>query len=221
MITKAYISEVFSPNKVRVRVPLFNKIDGVNGSTPKNELSMACVCSLPNCKVAPQSGDVVLVGFEEDNTSKPVVLGFLSKESDISSTVDIKCEKLEALGDVILDKRTTIGKVTPENIECLEGLEDNVDEKFESLDTDIDKINEAASELKTKFEKSVEDTKKQFEDTNSKVDTNALDIGNLKGDLGALTTIVKEKMIKVGTHAPTLKDFDIDTQIYLWVQLEE
>ena len=152
MLTKAYISEVISSHTIRVRVPLYNKIEGVNGATPKNELAIACVCSLPNFVTAPQVGDIVIVGFEEDDISKPVILGYLSRNAAQSSITDIRCNKLVALDDVILDAHTTIGDIKPENIECLKNLRDNIKQTFDTTKTTIDNINSNIDNLDKSME---------------------------------------------------------------------
>lgn len=47
MVTKAIIQEVIGPHSVRVRIPLYNKIEYVNGSTPTSELPRASICLTP------------------------------------------------------------------------------------------------------------------------------------------------------------------------------
>ena len=74
MITQAYVQDVINRHSVRVRIPLYNKAEGVNGSTPNSELGVAPICTLPNIINDPHPGDVVFIAFEEDDLSKPVVL---------------------------------------------------------------------------------------------------------------------------------------------------
>ena len=168
MITKAYIQEVLSPHSVKVRIPILNKIEDVNGATPNSELPTAAICTLPNMITDAHAGDIVIVGFEENSTSKPIVLGHLSTHRESNSLTDIKTNNLEVKGDTILGGHTQIGDVTPENIECLKYQKDNINIKFQTIDTSIAKIN---SDIK-----SVYDTAAQ----------NSSYINDIKGDLSAI-----------------------------------
>ena len=147
MLTKAYIQEVLSPHSVKVRIPLYHKIEGVGGSTRNDELPVGCVCTLPNFVTDINPGDIVILGFEEDNISKPVVLGHLSTNNPPRSLTDITCNKLVAKGDVVLDEHTTIGGVEPENIKCLERLSANIGDTFEIIDKEIKLLHTTAKEL--------------------------------------------------------------------------
>ena len=165
MLTKAYISEIINTHSIRVRMPLYNKIEGVNGATPKTELAIACVCSLPNFVTDPQVGDIVIVGFEENDTSKPVILGYLSKSTELPSITDIKCNKLTALDDVTLPAHTNIGNVTHENLKCLLNLKDNIKLSLQQTNASILSMNEELS----KVSESVSGYDKSLETTNSTV----------------------------------------------------
>lgn len=147
MLTKAYIQEVINPHSIRVRIPLYNKIADVEGSTPNKELGVACVCTLPNFITSANVGDIVIVGFEENTISKPVILGYLSTNSEKESLTDIICDQLTAKGDVVLDEHTTIGDVKPESIKCLKDLKDNIKDTFTATSKDIADINIAISKL--------------------------------------------------------------------------
>lgn len=140
MITKAYIQDVINRHAVRVRIPLYNKLDGVNGSTPNAELGIAPICTLPNVINDPHPGDIVFVSFEEDNLSKPVVIGYLSKENMGETLTNIKCEDLESQGDVKLSKYTTIGEIDYDEIYQLKGLDENIVDKFEDIDSNLKDI---------------------------------------------------------------------------------
>lgn len=146
MVTKAYISEVISPYSVKIRIPLYNKINGVNGATPESELPLACVCTLPNYAISPVVGDIVIVGFEEDNISKPVIIGFLSRDKEYESSVNISCEDFKATGDISLSSQTSIGDVNSDNIKCLLNLKDNIKDTFEELKLDVSAISKRLGE---------------------------------------------------------------------------
>jgi hypothetical protein len=144
MLTKAYIQEVINPHSIKVRMPLYNKLEGVDGATPNNKLHTACVCTLPNFITNPRKGDIVIVGFEDNDISHPVVLGYLSVNSTVASTMDILCDNLTAKGDIVLGEYTTIGEVTPENIKCLKGVNENIKDTLNILMLRMKKLEELA-----------------------------------------------------------------------------
>jgi L,D-peptidoglycan transpeptidase YkuD (ErfK/YbiS/YcfS/YnhG family) len=154
MVTKAFVQEVIDPYHLRVRIPLYNKIESVNGSTPNSELSVAAVCTLPNFVTDVKSGSIVILSFEEDDISKPIVLGHLATANASSSIVDIKCNDLHVVGETTLTELTTIGEVTGDSIQQLKGLDTNVkqkflevDKEFEDIEDEFEKVNECIEEL--------------------------------------------------------------------------
>ena len=94
MLTKAYVEAVYSPHKALVRMPLFNKIRDVNGATPKSELPTATICIVPGSEYDIEVGDIVFLGFEEDDLSKPVILGVLSRYDEKKSKINLNLLEL-------------------------------------------------------------------------------------------------------------------------------
>lgn len=141
MITKAFIQDVINPHTVRVRIPMYNKLDGTQGSTPKSELPLAPICTVANIINDPHPGDVVFVSFEDDDLSKPIVLGYLSLANMGLSYTDIVCDDLEAKGEIRLSEDMVVGEIKYENIFQLKNLNENVVEKFQEIDRLIDEIN--------------------------------------------------------------------------------
>ena len=105
MITKGIIEEVIDFNKVRVRCPVFDKIHVADLSN--NNLNIASVCNLPGSSILPRKGDIVFVGFENDNFSLPVVLGYLNLDSEINSSNSLKIDSLSVHNDTHLPRNTT------------------------------------------------------------------------------------------------------------------
>lgn len=71
----------------------------------------AIICSLPGCKPSYGAGDVVFVSFEEDETSKPVVLGVLYRKEQLSQ-MDIEATSLQVNVNTILTEDVNIGDVS-------------------------------------------------------------------------------------------------------------
>ena len=107
MITKGIVENVYSSNSIEISIPALSGID--EGSNKY----VASVCTLPNCSMNFKSGDIVFVDFEENNRSKPVILGSLSTGDEPS--VDITVESLTISGDALITN-ASIGNVSKENL---------------------------------------------------------------------------------------------------------
>ena len=151
MITKAYIQEVLSPHRVRVRIPLYHMIENVNGSVPSTLLPIATMAIQPNAKVLPEVGDVVIVAFEEDDLSSPIVIGYLYSPNECLSKLDIDCSSIIVGGDATLSSSTVIGDISYDNIECLKNQRDNIADALFKISSDIDNLNRRLNELEYKL----------------------------------------------------------------------
>ena len=133
MLTKGIVEKVITPYKVKVRLPIFDAIEGTRNATETNELSEAIICSLPNSNNLVQIGDIVIVGFEDNDTSKPIILGHLLKENTSKSFADLKIGALTTSGNTNLSRDTYIGNVKPSEIEALSGIESNIQGQINNL----------------------------------------------------------------------------------------
>lgn len=78
MVTRAFIEEVDYANaKLRVRIPTLNGIEDSTTSTPTDQLEWASIIQIPGVDITYEVGDVVVVSFEDNDLSSPIVLGFL------------------------------------------------------------------------------------------------------------------------------------------------
>ena len=90
MLTRAYVEEIDYQNaKIRVRIPTLNGIKESSNSTPSDQLEWASMLQVPGLDIEYKVGDVVVVSFEDNDLSLPIVLGFLklsknSKKSPVS-----------------------------------------------------------------------------------------------------------------------------------------
>lgn len=220
MLTKAYIQEVLSPHNIRVRIPLYNKIENVEGSTPNNELHTACVCTLPNFITDPKAGDVVIVGFEENDVSHPVILGYLSTSSTKESMVDIVCDNLIVQGDTTLDEYTTIGKVKPENIKCLKDLQLNIKDTFNKHSQNITDIYSKIETVQGYVDANtgtILELQKNLNNTSADLRSKITDVKNSVEAVGTKLTQYMDTHIKISPNKPTLNSV-AEGQIYLWIQ---
>lgn len=190
MLTKGYIQAVLSPHSVRVRLPIFNKVENVQGATPVEELSTAPICTLPHFIQNPQIGDIVFVDFEEDQYSHPVVLGYLSIENNKPNFVSATLEDLTALGKTRLGTDTNIGEIDYKNIATLKGMEKLITEEFNSVRQDIKRNSGDISLNKTN------------------ISTNTQGIENLGLSISALNKLIKDTYSddEINKHSPIIGD---------------
>ena len=117
MITKGIIEGVNLENySVKVRLPVFDKIPGDPNATSYDALPPATICVPKGQYPQFNIGDVVFVGFENNNRSNPVILGMLFKDDMGKELIKSVSQVLEATDEAYLPKNT---KVDGTNIQSL------------------------------------------------------------------------------------------------------
>lgn len=197
MLAKAFIQEVISPYSLRVRIPSVNKIEGVNGATPNNELYVAAVCSNPNFVINAHVGDVVILGFEDDDISKPIVLGYLSTNKSMETLTNMHCDEFKADGDISLSGQTSIGDVSPSSIHCLKNQKENISDEFHSVRRDAEEL------------------KKSIEAVDIRSSTNKTSISDLSQLLGTLSSQVTTLLSDIGTLTERCNTLDDKFENYI------
>lgn len=106
MIQRGIIEQILDKYLVQVRIPVYDKAKSSSAGTKTSDLAKSIICVSPGTEVNYVLGDVVLVGFENDEISKPVVLGLLYRSNktgssmsvdNISDTVNLLQEKINIL----------------------------------------------------------------------------------------------------------------------------
>lgn len=87
MIQKAIIESIIDDYSVKIRIPKYDKM--YNDGLTYDELSTGIICSIPGTNVKYSVNDVVLVGFENNELGKPVVLGLLYTNKESESTINV------------------------------------------------------------------------------------------------------------------------------------
>ena len=80
MIQKGIIEAIISAYEYKVRIPRYDKLITTPGAVSTEDLSSAIVCSIPSTKVSFAIGDIVLIGFENEELNKPIILGLLYRQ---------------------------------------------------------------------------------------------------------------------------------------------
>lgn len=137
MITKAIVEEIISPYQVRIRIPLLDGVLASPMSTKQDSLNTATICTLPNCYMNIQVGDIVFVGFEDNTYYKAVVLGHLSREAMTDTYADVTFRNLQILDSATLPTETSIGDITFSEFSKLAGISENIQKQINMLKDDI------------------------------------------------------------------------------------
>lgn len=133
MLTKGIVEKLIDSYKIKVRIPVYNKPNYINGATSTDNLYEACICTLPNCYINVQAGDVVILGFEDDDVSQPIILGCLYAKDITDSKIDLISNSLQALNSASLPQNTSIGKVTAKDLGYLTGLKSNIQGQIDTI----------------------------------------------------------------------------------------
>lgn len=132
MVTKGIVVELIE-DKAIVRLPIFDGIEGTQNATGKNNLSKATVCTLPNATNVLSVDDIVYVAFEDDDISKPVIIGHLKKEGLTKTTPSLKLGELSTSSTTNLSEYTSIGNITPTEIKMLKGVQKNIQLQIDNV----------------------------------------------------------------------------------------
>lgn len=119
MLQKAIIEKKLDKYSMKVRIPVYNKVKSDPTATPTNELYTATIQTLPGCSPNYQEGDVVIVDFENDDLSFPIIIGLLYREHMPQGSTDITANSLVVNVNTNLSENTLIGEVTPDSLKKL------------------------------------------------------------------------------------------------------
>lgn len=86
MVTKGVIEKIIDDNHLRVRLPIYDKPKNVINATNTDDLGIATICTMPNCYINYNIGDIVYVAFEDNEHQNLVILGSLSNKNKPSNT---------------------------------------------------------------------------------------------------------------------------------------
>ena len=136
MLLKGVVEKINDAYSIQVRIPLINGIGNNYSTTPETELPISVICSAPGSCPNFKLGDVVIVGFENDDLGKPIIIGQLfCANTKGASTATL--QSLEVLGSAKLSYNTSIGKVTSEELACLTGLKGNLEKRLQFIESQL------------------------------------------------------------------------------------
>ena len=133
MVTKGIIEEIIDTYKAKVRLPVFDALEGTQSGVSNNNLCVATNIVIANMTNPVSVGDVVFVTFEDNDNSKPIILGHLYKQKLSTTKPNLSLGGLEATGTVKLGKSTSVGDVSYKEIQALIGVNANIKDTFDNI----------------------------------------------------------------------------------------
>jgi len=146
MITKGIIEKV-DGYKALVRLPIYNNSAASKHSTKTEDLPKATFCSLPNIEIPFAKGDIVFVGFEDNDTNKPIILGHLYKAEGNPATPGLNLSTLKTTSSTKLSNNTWIGDVTPNELSALSGIKGNIQKQIDNLLSNTSASNNSSGDV--------------------------------------------------------------------------
>ena len=88
---KTIVEKLLDRYTIKVRMPILNRMKQNSNSILSDDLNEAVVSVPPNFDPNINVGDVVFVGFEDNDVSYPVVLGYMmtTKESRVNKDLNV------------------------------------------------------------------------------------------------------------------------------------
>lgn len=133
MVTKGIIEEIIDTYKAKVRLPVFDALEGTQSGISNNNLCVATNIVIANMTNPVSVGDVVFVTFEDNDNSKPIILGHLYKQKLSATKPNLSLGGLEATGTIKLSKFTSIGDVSYKEIQALIGINANIKDTVDNI----------------------------------------------------------------------------------------
>ncbi|WP_300924709.1 hypothetical protein [uncultured Clostridium sp.] len=138
MITKGIVEEIVD-YKAKVRLPIYDDVPDSKIGTKINNLSSATICSICNIQYPVSVGDIVYVGFEDNDNNKPIILGHLYRKIKTNTTPGLTLGLLTTTSTTKLNEDTYIGNITPNEIRMLTGVQSNIQLQINNINDKLNK----------------------------------------------------------------------------------
>ena len=146
---KAIIDSIINPYEVTVQIPFLDKgtmnvnpdligRDVIRASTLNGISYPATIITTPGCKPNYLVDDIVYVDFEENDMSRPVVMGLLYRQGGNVSLLDATVNNLQVVSSAKLPYESTIGSVTENELSNLRYTSSNIQAQLDILEGQIE-----------------------------------------------------------------------------------
>ena len=137
MLALGIVEQVNSQYSVKVRIPVLHKADGDVNATPTELLPDSSIATFSNSFPNYTVGTVVVVGFDRNDLTSPIVLGELCTINENDTQPDMKVGSINVSGTCSLPKNTIIGEVSSSDIAALKNTRANIQAQIDDLDRRI------------------------------------------------------------------------------------
>ena len=173
MIARAIVERVLSPYLFKVRIPLLDRMNDSSVNTKTVSLNEAVVCTLPGCDPNIHVGDVVFVSNDETEDDW-TILGYLYRARSTDTLCNLKLNELTVADSATLPVNTTVGDVTAEQLQYVEGTTSNIQQQIDSVVKQYDSLLAAHTNLKAQvrsLEEELKSSKEEIKKLRSELNT--------------------------------------------------
>lgn len=183
MLTKGIVETLVDEFTAKVRIPIYNGVKTSRDFTPDADLNNATICATNNTANIIHEGDIVYVSFEDNDISKPVILGLLhraSESSNINNMQDYNVRILNVNSTAKLTHDTYIGNITPTDINNLFGTKGNIQDQINTCDNRLTTLEQSIQTISDNavylHNEQIIDGKKTLTNINNSIITGYLDV---------------------------------------------
>lgn len=151
MLARGIIDSIIDKTTVRVRIPVLNNVDFISGHTVSQDLPEATFCTIPHIDLNLKIGDVVIVGFETNDFTKPIIIGYLYGAAKSCQPASLNLNGLSIQERAQLPQNTQIGAVTPSELSYLSKCESNIQDQLNRALILIEQLQNKVTALEEKI----------------------------------------------------------------------
>jgi len=140
MLALGIVERVNSAYSVKVRIPILHKASTDVNAIPTDSLPDASICTLSKTYPNYLVGSVVVVGFNRNDLSDPIVLGELLTDKESEIETGAKIGSLKVTTNCNLTENTNIGSVNSHDISCLKGTRVNIQSQLDDLQARVEEL---------------------------------------------------------------------------------
>lgn len=140
MLALGIVEKINSEYSVKVRIPVLHRASSDVNATPTDQLPDATICTFVNSYPNYEEGSVVVVGFDRNDLTSPIVLGNLLTEKENGSVGEMSLGFLTVIEKCQLPENTHVGSVSPYDIKCLEGSKVNLQKQIDDLEQRVSEL---------------------------------------------------------------------------------
>lgn len=142
MLALGIVERVVDEYTVKVRIPILHRSPSDVNATPTDLLPDASICTFSKSYPNYIEGCVVVVGFDRNDLTAPIILGELMTDKDIGNETGMRLTSLEVNGSCTLPIDTSVGEVNSHDISCIKGTRVNIQSQLDNLEERISALEE-------------------------------------------------------------------------------